>query len=432
MAQPSHSSQPPANLLVVCPHFAPVNGADAQRVRLYLPGLMAAGWTPHILACDAADLPYSSSPLLSATVPGEVAITRVRSRPTWLGRLAGASTTGRNAKRFIQAEGDRLLATRHFRAVLFSTTAFRLLPLGVRWQRRFAVPYFIDLQDPWYQDFHARHPGQKPPGGRLRYWLANRHARIWEQRVLAGASGILTVSPAYQTTLQARYPDLEAPFLSLPFGAAAADFELLATHDIGQDQFVASDGHLHLVHVGRGGTDLWPALTPLFAAIAAGLAAGADWAKRLRLQFIGTSYAPEGRQQASILPLAQQMGISSAVTEQPARIDYFQALKGLTDCHGIMLPMSSDAGYNASKIHNCVLAGRPILALAAAHSVAAQQLDGLAPQITLVDPNTDSQAALTAWLTSLAQKKAAHPPTDYPFEATRLAGQLAQFLSAHC
>ncbi|MEM6574240.1 MAG: hypothetical protein AAF736_08220 [Pseudomonadota bacterium] len=407
-------------LLIICPHFPPTNAADGHRIRICATGLISRGWQLDVLCCEPDDLPINQSPGLEVTLPSKLTIHRVPCRPTLIGRAFGASTTSRNARRFVQRRGDELLARGDYAGVLFSTTAFGLLPLAVRWRQRFGVDFVIDLQDPWLQRLPD---GVKPPGGSLRFGLAMAQAKRWEPVVTGAAAGIVCVSPTYESQLKARYPGLaDKPFLVLPFGAAANDFRCAAGEASRQSFFDGQSDQLQLVHVGRGGEDLWPSLRPLLEALQASNTPS-------HLHLIGTSYAPAGRQQASLLPLAEAAGLAESLSEYPARVDYFQALRCLSESHGIVVLTSSDAAYNASKIHNCVLAGPPVLALVHEGSVAQRLWQGLAPHLTLIDcASPDAVNAIARWLRQLPAAPVALE--DYPLEADHQAEALSSFLGA--
>ena len=85
-------------------------------------------------------------------------------------------------------------------------------------------------------------------------------------------------------------------------------------------------------------------------------------AARLRLHFFGTSNQSESAV-CRVLPIARECGVADAVTEQPARLDYLDALSVLTHASGILLLGSSERHYTASKLYPALLAQRPILAL---------------------------------------------------------------------
>jgi hypothetical protein len=59
------------------------------------------------------------------------------------------------------------------------------------------------------------------------------------------------------------------------------------------------------------------------------------------------------------------------VSEHPARVPYFEALRCMTDADALIVPGSDDPGYAPSKIHNCLLARRPLLAILHRESPAA-------------------------------------------------------------
>jgi hypothetical protein len=86
-------------------------------------------------------------------------------------------------------------------------------------------------------------------------------------------------------------------------------------------------------------------------------------ANRLRLHFVGTSYAKQGRGEPSVAPLAKELGVGDLVHEQTDRIPYLEGLALLRTSDAVLLIGSDDPGYSASKVYPCILAGRPLLAV---------------------------------------------------------------------
>jgi hypothetical protein len=84
---------------------------------------------------------------------------------------------------------------------------------------------------------------------------------------------------------------------------------------------------------------------------------------RLRLHFIGTSYARSGHATEQVLPLARAMGVGDLVDEHPERIPYLDALQVLLDSDAVLAVGSELSHYTASKIFPLILAQRPILAV---------------------------------------------------------------------
>jgi hypothetical protein len=105
------------------------------------------------------------------------------------------------------------------------------------------------------------------------------------------------------------------------------------------------------------------ALNTLFGQLAALTELRPDLRSSLRLHFVGTSYAPAGRSVKSIEPVAQRFGIAEMVIEQPDRIAYFEALSLYRQSDLVLMIGSEYSDYTASKLFNCILAEKKVLAL---------------------------------------------------------------------
>ncbi len=351
-------------LLIVSPHFCPVNAPDMQRARLALPHLRALGWETTVLALapETIERPVLD-PLLEQTYPADIRVVRARGLPPGLARALGFGGLWLRAGRALRRAGDALLARERFDLVFFTTTQFDFLRLGPRWLVRHGVPCVLDYQDPWVNDYYAR-TGAPPPGGRLRYALARRRALRDEPRALRTAAGVVAVSPAYVGDLARRYPWFDpARAAVLPFGASAGDFEVARARVPPRPLVPFGDGNVHLVSTGRAGADLAPALRLLFAAFARFRKNHPAAAARFRFHFIGTSYAPPTLARDSVAPLAREAGLDDQVNEHRARVPYFEALHYLSRADCILAVGSDDPAYTASKLAPCLLAARPVLSL---------------------------------------------------------------------
>ncbi len=359
----------PGRVLIVSPHFPPVNAPDHQRVRMSLPFLGEFGWEAHVLAVDPNYVEGFRDALLMDTVPGDVPITRVTAVPAGLTRRVGLGSLGLRSFLQLDAAGGRLLRTHRFDAVFFSTTIFPAMDLGPVWKQRHGVPYVLDMQDPRVNDYYAR-TGTRPPGGRLKYAVTQWLARRREPRTVRGASRIISVSPEYPKALRRRYPDVpDDRFEILPFGASERDAEFVRTRKIGQSVFDPRDGLVHWTYLGRGGADMALALRGLFLALGR-LRAADPRVERLRLHFVGTSYAGAGRGRPTVAPVAGECGVADLVSEKTDRIPYLEGLALLRASDAVLVVGSEDAGYSASKVYPCVLACRPLLAVLHADSLA--------------------------------------------------------------
>lgn len=402
----------PHRVLIISPHFPPINAADHQRVRMSLPYLQQFGWEPTVLTVDPHYINGVYDPLLTETVPKTTKIVSTPALPIQLTQLFGLGTLGWRSLPYLAKAGNQLLTSHRFDLIYFSTTAFPVFSLAAPWYKKFHIPYVIDFQDPWLSDYHKK-TGTPPPGGRLKYGLNQHFARIQEPKALRHVSHIISVSPKYPQVLCDRYPWLKPEQCSeLPFGAPQADFDLLPSLSVKQKIFDPKDGFRHWVYVGRGGADMSVALRLIFSKIRQLRQDSSPLWHPTKLHFVGTSYAPAGRAKETIKPIAEEFGIADIVDEQTQRIPYFEAIKLLTDSNGILLIGSDDPSYTASKLYPCILARKPILAVFHQQSSVVNVLQqcnaGKAVTFKGADHSAHTLSAMEAgvkWLLSL--------PSDY-------------------
>jgi hypothetical protein len=353
---------PARRVLVVSPHFSPVNAPDMQRTRLALPYLREAGWEPVVLAV-APEMVEGAviEPLLERTYPSDIRVVRTRGIPHGATRWAGIGSLWLRCGAAIRAAGEALLAAEKFDLVLFSTTQFDAFKLGPRWRARFGVPYVLDYQDPWINDYYRR-TATRPPGGWLKYGFSQWRARRSEPRALRGAAGVVCVSGAYGETFAGRYRWFRAADAAvIPFGAAQQDFATALGHRPADPLVDFGDGMTHLVYTGRCGPDMSTSLSILFGAFKDFLEARPGEARSVRFHFIGTDYAPRPLGRDWAVPIAERFGVEGFVREHCYRIPYFDALYYLTRAQALVCMGSNDPTYSASKIFPYVLAARPML-----------------------------------------------------------------------
>ncbi|GAB1544829.1 hypothetical protein NUACC21_75050 [Scytonema sp. NUACC21] len=351
-------------VLIVSPHFPPINAPDHQRIRTSLPYMHEFGWEPWVLAVSPEYVQATIDPWLEKTIPANIPTIYTPALPVQYTRYLGMGSLGLRCILHMVQAGDRLLKQNKFDLVYFSTTVFTAMALGLRWYKRFGIPYVLDFQDPWLSNYYKQPGNSSPPGGRLKYEFSQFQAKLLEPKALSQASHVISVSPAYPKTLQQRYPHLHPEqFTVLPFGAPEADFKQLPSFNIQQTIFDPNDGKRHWVYVGRGGNDMALALKSLFLSIQSERQRDPEQWQAVQLHFVGTSYAPRDRALKTVEPIAQELGVADLVTEHTQRIPYFEALQVLVDSDAILLIGSNDSGYTASKLYPCILARKPILAI---------------------------------------------------------------------
>jgi hypothetical protein len=352
-------------LLIVSPHFPPVNTPDMQRIRMSLPHFAAAGWEIVILTVEDKQPMAPVEPDLLATVPAPVRVVRAPAFSRTWSRYLGINNLGLRTLPYLYWHGRRLLGQDTFDLVYFSTTQFIVCTLGRLWHMEFSTPYVIDLQDPWLSDYY-RQPGAPPPPGGWKYHVSHGLARTLEGWTLRQCEHVISVSSHYLTALRQRYHWFnEATGSVLTFGAPDADFVVARKKRLNAPALLPATTSIRITYAGRLGPDMLPALDVLFAAIAR----FKDAPRRFELFFFGTSYAPAGRGVASTGALAERHGISHLVHEKAQRIGYIDSLRIMLEADLTLLLGSDDRAYSPSKVYPTLLAGRPTLAVAPANSV---------------------------------------------------------------
>ncbi len=361
-----------------------------------LPFFREFGWQPSVLAVEPARQEEPREQALLASVPPDVPIAYVNALSTRWTRKVGVGNLALRALPWLYGAGARLLRARRHDLVYFSTTMFPAMTLGRVWKRRFAVPYVVDMQDPWLSTYYEEHPiARRPP----KYRVAHALDRVLEPWTMKDVDGIVAVSQAYIDTLRSRYPRIDPECCAtLPFGASQQDFALLNSVPANNAVYSPGDGCLHGVYVGRGGDDMRTALEIVFRALGEGRCERRGLFGRVRLHFVGTDYAVGARARRTVMPVAERAGVADVVTEQTARVGYFDGLRLLHDADFLVVVGSDDPQYSASKIYPYVLAKRPIIAVLHQESGAVPILRrlGAAAVVTFGDGQLVSTAASLA------------------------------------
>ena len=386
-----------------------------HRVRMNLRHWRENGWESEVLCVRPDRAGRAEDERLAGTVPADVRVHRVGAVPEKLAHGLGLSAIGLRAWATLAGAGDRLAGSGRFDLALFSTTAFPVMALGRRWQRRFGLPYVLDFQDPW-ATAPAEASGFRRVGAKHAVMRA-LHRRL-ERGTVPHAAGLLSVSPRYLELLRDAYPALEAvPGAVVPFGHSDADFRL--AREVGRPWQALSaardQGWIAALAAGRGGRDLARCLRALFALLA-GAPAGSRLA-RVRPHFLGTGYLSSGNP-ADIPPLAAQAGVE--VVEEPDRLPLLDALRTLDEADLLFALGSDDMAYLPSRLHLYLATDRPVLVMAPLGGQLAARIEGV-PGVVLVDPDAPAGPEAAARLSETLDAAMALGP-----EALAARRQLAQ------
>ncbi len=415
-------------VLIVSPHFPPVNAPDMQRVRMSLPAFVAAGWDVTVLT--VAD-PSPTAPVeseLLAMVPEEVEIVRAfcLSRK-WTARL-GVNNVALRSLPFLFLNGCWQLFSKRYDVVYFSTTMFITLPLGRLWKMLFRVPYVIDLQDPWVSDFYDRPGAPRPPGG-WKYRIADATGRLLEGWTMRGAARLISVSAAYLDTLRVRYPEIvRVPGIELPFGSPDPDLALLKKTL--RERSILPAGGIRLAFAGAIGPGMLPAVDLLFAAMAEMKNSGIA----LSAHFFGTSYSPRSTGVPATPELAERHGVQASVYEQTDRLGYLDSLRVTLEAGVNLLFGSTDLEFVPSKLMTVLAAGRPVLAIAPRGSVVVTRLASLGLGCIVFSPGELTQSLIQETVARLGEFSRETPSVSLSTAqwsaAAVAAGQLQELSAA--
>jgi hypothetical protein len=301
----------------------------------------------------------SLDPELAKLVPGHVKVRKVAAIPAAWTRCVGIGDIALRSHRamraallhYFQEEGGHLL----FVSVLPGYAAL----LGPAIRTRCRVPFVLDYVDPWVSNWGAAQPRWSKAG------LSHRMAVLLEPRALAHADHVTGVSVGTCEEIRSRHPQMPSENFSVfPFGAEPADFDYLRRHPRPWPALLRPrDQQVHLTQVGTLLPRAGETLRALLAALAELRTRHPSLARRLRVNFVGTSNSPDGVRDFKVIPVAREMGVAEFVTEVPQRLPYLEALNVLLQSDGLLALGSDEPHYTASRIFPKLLARRPLLAL---------------------------------------------------------------------
>ncbi len=365
-------------VLIVSPHWPPLNAPDMQRVRMSLPYYRANGWEPIVLCVGAAWQNGVLEPAMEQTIPPEIRVVRVPALSLRWTRFLGMRNLGLRCWLHFLLAGSQLIRRDKIDLVFFSNTQFVTFTLGRIWRALFGTPYVFDMQDPWRTDYYERQGARRPPGG-WKYQLARFMAWLLERWSFRHVKGIMSVSPRYLEELRTRYPHLATvPTAVIGFGASRDDIIMAKSLVAPVERYHREQGEIHLLYTGASGPVTPHSLTVLFDALNLYRQRSPARARRFHFHFLGTSYVAPGQGIDSVVPVAVTCGVGDQVHEIPHRLGHLECLRLQSEADILLLPGSSDLAYSPSKIYPYYLSGRPILGVVFRGSVMAQLLDELA------------------------------------------------------
>jgi hypothetical protein len=346
-------------VLIISPYFPPANAADMQRIRMSLPYYKEFGWEAEVVTCLPQYYDGSTDNLLLKSLPTNLKIHYVKAFSKKITRKIGLGSLALRSIYFFRKKVNQLLTKEKYDLIYFSTTQFPVCILGAYWKKKFRVPYVIDMQDPWHSDYYLDKPkNEQPP----KFWFSYRLNKFLEPIAMKHVDGLIAVSSQYNIELVERYK-LNIPTATITFGAFDKDIEIAKENKHIAEPILFNCDKINVGYIGRGGHDMREALELLFKHFNDFLNEDLDYFNQFHFNFIGTSYAPKGKGQQTVFPLAKKMKLENFVEEQTDRIPFYQTLNTLIEFDILFICGSNDKKYTASKIYPYLMLEKPLLAI---------------------------------------------------------------------
>lgn len=375
-------------VLIISPNFPPVNAPDMQRVRMSLNYYRKFGWEAEVICVDEKYVEGFRDELLSKTIPDNIKVHKVKAWSTKYTRKIGLGSLSIRSYYQFKKKGTVLLKDKKFDLIFFSTTMFHVCALGKYWKQKFGIPFIIDLQDPWRNDFYINKPKQERP---KKFWLSYRIHKYLEALTMPYVSGIMAVSQGYIDEVKYRYP-FNKNLLSvvIPFGCFTEDFNFVKKNNINYEIISKEPDQINVVYIGAITKNFLPILRSFFLAFKEKI----KLKEKYRFYFIGTSYAADSKIKL-VKELSKELGIEHLVEEEPNRIPYFSAIATMQQSDILFIPGSADVDYNASKVYNCILSDKPIFSIFNEKSLVKEIIENSKAGIVVGIDGSESESELT-------------------------------------
>lgn len=346
---------------IIAPDFTPSSLPPAMRVRYFASHLPEFGWEPIVITTNPYHYEYLTDPENERLLPPELRVIRTGALSARLTHRIGIADIGMRSLWHHWRALSKLCRTEKVDALLLPVPPFVPMVLGRLAFMRFRLPYVIDYIDPWRTDYYQKMPKSQRPS---KWWLADGMANVLEPISVRRVAHIIGVSKGTTDMVASHYSFLRPEYATeIPYGGEKADFDYVRQHRQPNPIFDPDDNCIHLSAIGHFNYGLRGAAEALFDALRLGLEREHDLFARVKLHFVGTTYASGADLQYQVMPLATEKGIATRVTEHPQRISYLQSLQVMQDSQTLFILSSDRPHYTASKIFPYILAQRPILAI---------------------------------------------------------------------
>lgn len=348
-------------ILIISPHFPPINAPDMQRIRQSLPYYKELGFYPIIVCSDSNYIEGYSDESLIKTIPSDIEVIKIKGLPYRITRLFGLGNLGLRSFIHYAIGVNKILKKRKIDLIFFSTTVFPLLVLGAYWKKKFNIPYIIDMQDPWLDFETLKKPKELRP---KKFWFMHSVNKFLEPIALRNADGVIAVTRQYLDVLKTRYKNITDENTEvITFGYSIEDFKVAEKESIDLDIWKSTKTNIRGVYTGVVNNDMLPVIEVIFKAFKDLLTIKNNLTKNVKLFFIGTNYATGGFVKEMVKPLAIKYGIEENIVEVTYRLNYLKTIKLMMEADFLLLVGSTNKAYTASKLYPYLFSQKPLLAV---------------------------------------------------------------------
>lgn len=349
------------NVIIVAPEFTPSSYPPALRARFFAQHLPAFGWNPIVLTTDARNYAVAVDVENEKLLDSQLEVVRTAALPLKWTRKLGFTDISLRTLWFHWRALNTICQSRRIDLIFISVPPNFPIILGRLAHARFGIPYILDYNDPILTNHYTNVPRDKRPPK----WAVVRSVYgILEPFALRRADQVVGVADSYMAGLFTNYPWLQGtPATAIPFGVETTDFEYVRAHPQKNSIFDPHDGDIHISHIGAGGPQMANVLRAFFKGIQSLRQSDPELFLKVRLHFVGTTYAANAEGQFQVLPCAREFGLEDLVQEQPRRVPHLEAIQLLLDSNALLIVGSEAPHYTASKVFPCMLAGKPLLAV---------------------------------------------------------------------
>ncbi|MDD3926808.1 MAG: glycosyltransferase [bacterium] len=344
-------------VLIVMPQFIPSSYPPAHRVRFFTNHLEEFGWKSVVLTVEPQYLEEAPDWEFAGLVSNDLEIIRTRAFPCGLTRKMGIGDLGIRALWFHLREARRICRERKIDLLFIPGPPWHTFLVGPRIKREFGIPFVIDYIDPWVSSC-----GEDGRFWAKDYWF-RRMAMKLEPAVAGSVDHVVAVSDGTSDGVRERYPCMSSDmFTGIPYGGEQGDFDFIRANPADNPFFSMGDANFNFVYIGAMLPKAYDTLRALFMAVKSICVDYPQLYSKMRLHFIGTTYAADPRA-GLVEPVAKEMGLQDIVVERPKRVPYMTANTVLTQANCILGLGTTETHYTASKIYPCILAERPLIAI---------------------------------------------------------------------